>query len=304
MKGSFNKKRVLKLRSEVCQAIRDFFKKNGYIEVETPYLIPSPMPESHIDAFKSDGAYLHTSPELCMKRLICSGYERIFQICRVFRKGERGRFHLPEFTMLEWYRTGTDYNEIMEECQNLIIWVNKKINKAENINYNGNTIELTPPWDRVSLKPLFQSNSPMSMDEAIKSGNYETILINRIEPTLPIHGPVFVIDYPTELSPLARAKKSDPSLAERFELYIGGMEIANGFSELNDPKEQRKRLEKENLMRLIQNKEPYPMPEKFLEELSNLPPCSGVALGVDRLLMLVADCNSIEDVIALPPESL
>ncbi len=298
MKEILRKKQTLQIRSEICKAIREFFTANDYIEVETPYLVPAPMPEAHIEAFKTDGYYLHTSPELCMKRLLCSGYERIFQICRVFRKDEKGRYHLPEFTMLEWYRTRSDYNDLMNECEQLITWLSNRLNKGVKLKFKHSLIDLKTPWDRVSLNELFQNHASIPLSEALKKEKYEITMIDEIEPILPVTRPVFIVDYPSELSPLAKPKEDNQELAERFELYIGGIELANGFSELNDPEEQRKRLERENHKRSAQGKKPYLMPEAFLNELSFMPPSAGVAMGIDRLAMLFSDSSSIEDVVS------
>jgi lysyl-tRNA synthetase class 2 len=304
LNGISRKKSVLTFRSKLIQSIRDFFKENGYLEVETPYLIPAPIPEAHIDSFKADQYYLHSSPEICMKRLLSAGYEKIFQICRVFRMYERGRYHLPEFTLLEWYKKGVDYNEIMKECQKLILFINERLNKQKQIMFQGNIINIDIPWKKISLKDLFQQYASMSLKEAVERSCFDIILLNEIEPILPKHIPVFITDYPREFSPLARVKRNDPYYAERFELYMGGLEIANGSTELNDPVEQKMRLEMENKKRINSGKEPYSLPENFLNDMVSMPPSSGIALGIDRLVMIFSNSPRIDHVVSFTHEEL
>jgi lysyl-tRNA synthetase class 2 len=295
---------ALRARANILQAIRLFFIHEGYLEVETPHRIPAPAPESHIDAVPSGSWFLHTSPELCMKRLLAAGYEKIFQICRCWREGERGSQHTPEFTLLEWYRANSDYLGLMEECEALIQRVASTLGLSETLRYHGQTIELSPPWERISVDDAFQRYAHIPMKKALAEHCFDEIMVEEIEPHLGRSKPTFLYDYPGERAALARLKKKDPSLAERFELYIGGLELANAFSELIDAEEQRKRFLSEQSYRRSLSKLSYPLPEKFLKELEAMPPAAGIALGVDRLVMVMLDAHTIDDVVAFTPEEL
>jgi len=295
---------ALRARANILQAIRLFFIHEGYFEVETPHRIPAPAPESHIDAVPSGSWFLHTSPELCMKRLLAAGYDKIFQICRCWREGERGSQHTPEFTLLEWYRANSDYLELMEECEALIPRVASTLGLRETLHYRGQTIELSPPWERISVDDAFERHAHIPMKKALAEHRFDQIMVEEIEPHLGSSKPTFLYDYPGERAALARLKKEDPSLAERFELYIGGLELANAFSELIDAEEQRKRFLSEQANRRSLSKPSHPLPEKFLKDLEAMPPAAGVALGVDRLVMVMLDAHTIDDVIAFTPEEL
>jgi lysyl-tRNA synthetase class 2 len=295
---------ALWIRAKTLQAIRRFFIERGYLEVETPYLIPAPAPEIHIDAFPVSNHFLHTSPELCMKRLLSAGYPKIFQICRCFRQGERGERHLPEFTMLEWYRTDSDYTDLMEECEALILSLSRDLVLGEKIEYQGEEILLDRPWKRFSLHEVFDRFSNITLEEALASGRLDQVMVEQIEPCLKKLGPTFLYDYPASLAALSRLKVQDSGLAERFELYIGDLEVANAFSELTDVEEQAVRFEKERQKRKRLGKTVYPTPDKFLKALRHLPRSAGIALGVDRLVMLFTNKTDIKDVTAFTPEEV
>ena len=298
------RKKALQQRVRILQGIRQFFIEKGYLEVETPHRIPTPAPESHIDAIPSGTWFLHTSPELCMKRLMASGYEKIFQICRCWRERERGGLHLPEFTLLEWYRAGGDYHSLMEECEELIRSVARAIGLGQKIIFRGCEIDLSEPWERISVKEAFHDYTQTFVTEALERNLFDEIMVQDIEPNLGIERPTFIYDYPAQRGALARLKKEDQTVAERFELYIGGLELANGFSELVDSKEQRKRFHAENKNRQSLGKRIYSMPDKFLAELDDMPPSAGIALGVDRLVMVFLDSETIDEVVAFTPEEL
>jgi len=298
------RKKALQQRASILEGIRQFFIEKGYLEVETPHRIPTPAPESHIDAIPSGTWFLHTSPELCMKRLMASGYEKIFQICRCWRERERGGLHLPEFTLLEWYRTGGDYHSLMEECEGLIRFVARAIGLGQKIIFRDREIDLSKPWQEISVKEAFRFYTKISITEALEQNLFDEIMVQEIEPNLGVEIPTFIYDYPAERGALARLKQEDPSVAERFELYIGGLELANGFSELVDSEEQRKRFHLENVNRQSIGKRIYSMPDKFLAELDNMPPSAGIALGVDRLAMFFWDAKTIDEVVAFTPEEL
>jgi lysyl-tRNA synthetase class 2 len=296
--------KTLSARASIINEIRRFFIGRDYLEVETPMRIPAPAPESYIDAIPSGSWFLHTSPELCMKRLLASGFDRIFQICRCWRDGERGSLHLPEFTMLEWYRAESDYLDLMDECEALIAGIAMVMVGKEAIDFSGMHISLTGPWERITVREAFRRYSPVSMEEALESDRFDEIMVTDIEPRLGISKPAFIFDYPAERGALARLKQDDPTVAERFELYMGGLELANAFTELVDADEQRQRFHHEETFRRSLGKSPYPVPEKFLAELPNMPPSAGIALGVDRLVMLLVDASRIDEVVAFTPEEL
>lgn len=292
-------------RAGILQAIRHFFIQHGYLEVETPYIIRAPAPESYIEALSTVDGFLHTSPELCMKRLIAAGYSKIFQIARCFRKGERGSHHLPEFTLLEWYCSGQDYFHLMDQCEQLLRFVKGHDQDASGpIVFQGQEIDLQGPWPRIPLKEAFRRYASVSMQAALETQRFDHVMVEEIEPRLETGKPVFLYDYPASQASLARLKAGDPSVAERFELYVGGLELANGFSELTDAFEQERRFIRELRQRQESNKTPYPLPEKFLEALAHLPPCAGIAFGVDRLVMILSNSASIDQVVAFTPEEV
>ncbi|MGB5216775.1 MAG: EF-P lysine aminoacylase EpmA [Smithella sp.] len=294
---------ALQTRANLIQSIRLFFTQNGFLEVETPLRIPAPAPEEHIEAIPSDGWFLQTSPELCMKRLLAAEYPRIFQISKCFRADERGDRHLPEFTMLEWYVTGFDYQQLMNQCEAMILAVAAD-SGGEAISLQNKKIILSPPWERITVEKAFLRYAPVTSNEAMAKGIFDEILVDYVEPQLGISRPTFLYDYPAKLTALAKLKDSNPAVSERFELYIGGLEIANGFSELINAQEQRERFEEALKARAAKNWARYAMPEKFLQSLANLPPCAGIALGIDRLIMVMTGAKTIDDVVAFTPENL
>ncbi|MGD8894360.1 MAG: EF-P lysine aminoacylase EpmA [Desulfobacterales bacterium] len=297
-------KRNLWLRAKIIQAVRTFFIDNDYLEIETPCRIPAPAPEAHIEAEVSGDWFLHTSPELCMKRLFAAGYPRIFQICRCFRQKERGSKHLPEMTMLEWYTADHNYFNMMEQCEELIRFVAHRAGFEDFLVYQGNRIDLNANWPRMSVTDAFERFSSVSMETAVLQDRFDPLMAFDIEPNLGHNKPLFLYDYPSAAASLARLKPKNPSIAERFELYISGLELCNAFSELTDPLEQRKRFEDEQKNRSKLGLHAYPLPVKFLDSLQFMPEGSGIALGVDRLVMLFANTAHIDDVVAFTPEEL
>jgi elongation factor P--(R)-beta-lysine ligase len=239
-----------------------------------------------------------------MKRLLAAGYPKIFQIGRCFRAGERGSRHLPEFTMLEWYRAKTDYRTLMDDCEVLISFVAAELGLGGALSRQGSRIDLTPPWERITVREAFSRYASISVEEALRRNSFDETMAFAIEPHLGREHPVFLYEYPTALGALARVKPDDPGLAERFELYIASLELANAFSELTDAAEQRRRFEEAARDRSRDNHPVYSMPERFLAALSRMPPSAGIALGVDRLAMIIADRPEIDAVVAFPPELL
>jgi len=284
-------------RALILQKIRAFFIARSFLEVETPQRIPVNAPELWIDPVASEDGWLQTSPELAMKRLLAAGYEQIFQISHCWRKGERGTLHLPEFTLLEWYRSHSDYRQLMADCEALLFTL-----RPGSLKIGKRCVDLAPPWPRIPLEQLFAEHGRCSLAEAEKIGCFEEVLSEDIEPHLGFEKPVFVIDYPASMAALARIKPEQPHLAERFELYINGMEIANAFSELNNTEEQRTRFSAEEKARQALGKQPCPLPEPFLRDLEKMPPAAGIALGIDRLVMLLTGAAEIDEVVAFTPE--
>jgi lysyl-tRNA synthetase class 2 len=298
------KKEALHLRAQLIQNIRLFFIEHGFLEVETPLRIPSPAPEEHIEAFPSGNWFLQTSHELCMKRLLASGFPLIFQISKCFRASERGSLHLPEFTMLEWYVAGFNYHQLMDQCEAMLITALNNMGHTQNIIRQNKKINLASPWERITIAEAFSQYAPVSLPDALHQDKFDEIMVEHIEPRLGSDRPTFIYDYPAKLAALAKIKKNDPTVAERFELYIGGLELANGFSELTDIREQRQRFEQSLKLRAAKNSAHYAMPEKFLTALEHLPPCAGIALGIDRLAMIFANALQIDDMISFTPEML
>ncbi len=296
------KGRALRLRAGMLSAVREYFSGRGYLEVETPVLVSVPIPEPHIEFLETTLGILQPSPEVYMKRLLASGHGRIFQIARCFRDNERGDRHLPEFTMLEWYRAGADYRGLMEECEDLVRAVALRLGMGSGLTYLGNRINLEPPWQRMTVAGAFERFSPESLEEALSSGRFEDALVAHVEPSLGISGPVFLHDYPASMASLSRLRVHSPDVCERVELYMGGLEVANGFSELTDPHEQLRRFQRDMEERKRLGRKAFRIPRTFLEAVAHMPAAAGMALGVDRLAMVLADCRRIDDVVAFTPE--
>jgi lysyl-tRNA synthetase class 2 len=296
------KRPYMELRCLILKGIRAFFEEEGFMEVQTPVLTSAPAPEPHIEAIPAgSGRFLITSPELYMKRLLAAGYEKIFQISPVFRQGEQGRHHHPEFTMLEWYRLNSDYEDLQEDCRNLLMSVCKATDRIRGWNYRGRRIEVAGDWQHYTVRDAFLRFAGWAPESNVDQDRFDTALVEKVEPNLGFPCPCILADYPANQAALARLKPGDRSVAERFELYWAGLELANGFSELTDASEQRSRFESVLKMRRLQGRQSYPLPETFLKSIENLTPCAGIALGVDRLVMLLANADHIDRVVAFPP---
>ena len=327
----------LTARGQILAALREFFIAAGYVEVETPALQVSPGLEPHLKAFATmvhdprEGStrplYLHTSPEFAMKKLLVGGLPRIWQLAHVFRDGERGATHHPEFAMLEWYRAGADYRDLMDECEALLQRVQTAA-RASAFRWRGRTADANGPWQRLTVAEAFERYAgvnllatlpdPSGPDSALLGAaaagigiaphagdDWEAlffrVFLDRIEPHLGIGAPTILYDYPLAMAALSRRKPDDPRLAERFELYVCGLELANAFSELTDPAEQRARFTADRARKQSLYGEAYPIDEDFLAALENgLPECAGIALGFDRLVMLATGAEGIEEVLWAP----
>ncbi|GAB6095452.1 EF-P lysine aminoacylase EpmA [Desulfatiferula olefinivorans] len=294
----------LRTRAHVMRLVRSFFYDRGYLEVDTPIRQPALIPEAHIDPVESEGACLQASPEICMKQLMARGLDRLFQIARVFRKHERGRKHLPEFTLLEWYAAGADYRDLMTDTEALVRDLARNLGCGSTLAYQGARIDLGRPFDRISVAESFDLYGSMTMAGALSVNAFDEVMGLEIEPRLGWDRPVFLYDYPAEKASLARLRPDDPSVAERVEVYIAGLELANGFSELTSSDEQRLRFDDENRIRRDLGKPVYPLPSRFLDALDYMPEAAGMALGLDRLIMLFCDAATIDEVVPFVPETL
>jgi lysyl-tRNA synthetase class 2 len=306
---------ILKMRHELLKAVREYFYGLGYIEVETANLMRTAPPDPQIDPLtvfveKSGPWYLHTSPEMGMKKLLATGSKRIFQICKVYRVEEFDEIHSTEFTMLEWYRKG-DYRDTMQETEALVLSVADRL-------LHDRQARLQDPFAAYDLGSLFIEKTGIDPFALDRNGFFQTLLkkgfagiddrddwnslffklfIQDIEPTMNSGVPYFIIDWPRSISTMAKRKKDDPMKVERFELYINGLEIANGYTELLDSEEQRARFLADNQERVRLGKATFPVDEEFVDSLGSLDGLyTGVSVGVDRLLMALLGKTRIDDV--------
>jgi len=328
------------VREKVVDAIREYFKKEGFHEVDTPLLVQSPGTEPYLEVFESElvtpgfknkKSYLLTSPELSMKKLLSSGMGSIFTICKSFRNAEGlSSFHNPEFSILEWYHVDADYTDVMNDCENLFLYILNKLelNKDENnkLEYQGVVYDLSTPWERISVSEAFLKYANIKQDEMLdriklleiaKQKGYQVsdqttweeaynqILLNEIEPHLGKDKPTILYDYPASQAALSKKKKADPRFAERFEFFIGGIELGNAFSELTDADEQETRMVEDLKYRKELGKVEYKIDNDFIEALRfGMPKTGGIAVGVDRLVMLFSNSASIKDTLLFPIEDV
>ena len=321
-------------RMRLIAATRASLGQLGYEEVETPALVPAPGMEPHIAAFETpfvpdrgDGArrlYLHTSPEYAMKRLVADGWSRIFQLCKVFRNGEVATQHNPEFTMLELYSAGHDYTGTMADLERVVEAAVRAAAGDAKLAGPLGPLNCAAPFERLTVQEAFTRHAgvdpfalpdPRKLREAARragvplfpvSGEHTwsdvffEIMLTAVEPHLGRERPTFLVDWPPSEASLSRLRQGTPTVAERFELYAQGLELANGFSELTDAAEQRRRLVAEQTERRRLGHAVYPLDEKFLAAVARLPECGGVALGIDRLAMLATGAQEISDVLLFP----
>jgi lysyl-tRNA synthetase class 2 len=291
----------LERRARITSAIRGFFDGLGFLEVETPLRIESPAPERHIDVERTGERYLIASPELQMKRLLAAGYERIYQICHCFRRGERGDLHQPEFTMIEWYRLGGRVDDLRADCEQLIETAARAAGAFPTVARGDRDVDLRPPFERIDLGDAFEEAAGWRPGASPDPDRFDRDLVEKVEPWLPIDRPVFLCGYPAAMASLARIDLGDPTRAERFELYAGGLELANGFGELTDPAEQRRRFEAEAAARERAGLSVARLDERFLGALAiGLEDCAGIALGLDRLVTLLTGAARVDEVVAFP----
>jgi len=333
-------KNILKNREIIIDTIRLFFKKNGFLEVETPLLVSAPDTAPYNEVFETQftqkkRAFLTPSPEFFMKKLLAQGSGNIFQICKAFRNPlELDPLHNPEFTILEWYRAGASYTDLMIDCENLINYIFKYFtSKTQNakrktqsqnsklktfLTYRNQLINISKPWIKMSIKEVFKKYANINLDEFLdfkkakkicqKRGYrvekkttweqlFHQVFLNEIEPKFPQDKPLILYDYPAPLAALAKLKDKDNRYAERFEFYLGGLELGNGYSELTDWQQQEKRLKNDLQERKRLGMKVFTYDHQFIEALKTLPKTAGIAVGVDRLVMLFTNTKTIQEVL-------
>jgi len=297
----------LEARHRALRGLRDFFDERGFIEVETPTLVRSPGTELHIEALEVVGAgerrYLHPSPEYAMKRLLAAGMTRIFQVCKAYRRGELGHLHQPEFSMLEWYRSEAGSEAMIADTEALVARLAELLCGEARIGGQHGPIDLSPPWPRLGVQQAFERFAGTgAADFAALLDDEERfyrVLLEHVEPRLGVGRPTVLERYPAQMASLARLRSDDPSVADRFEVYVDGIELCNGFGELTDAAEQRRRLLAEQATRRQNGQPDYPIDERFLSALeAGMPESGGNALGLDRLLMLLLGTRDIAEVLS------
>ena len=305
---------VLRERALVLQKIRQFFAQREVLEVDTPVLSHASVTDAHLHSFctqfthpfspQASTLYLQTSPEFAMKRLLCAGSGAIYQICKSFRNEEVGRFHNPEFTMLEWYRPGFDHLQLMTEIDELIQMV-VGCDSAERVTYQDvfkqylGYCPLTATLTDIKTLASQYGYAEIAANENEKDTLLMLLFSQHVEPKIGQDRPCFVMNFPASQAALARINPTNPLVAERFELYFKGIELANGFHELTDGPEQLRRFEQDNVKRQHMGLEIMPIDHNFIAAIDyGLPACAGVAVGIDRLLMLALNYSEIDQVIA------
>jgi lysyl-tRNA synthetase class 2 len=318
---------ALQQRAKALAAVREFFARRDFVEVETPLLVPSPGLEIHLDAVPAGDGFLITSPEYQMKRLLAGGFERIYQVCKCFRGNERGPHHSGEFTMIEWYRALDSLDAIIDDTEQLVASVVTALLGTTEIPQPGEgrtweqfVLDVKPPWPRKTVRDAMREWAGVEVigdepaadliakvraagievdDGAAWDDAFFAAFLARVEPRITTLGtPLILHDWPAPLAALARRKPDDPLTALRFEAYLGGMELANAFDELIDPIEQRARFEDDLRIRRARNRPVYPIDDKLIAALAEgLPPSAGIALGFDRLVMVATGAPSIDRVL-------
>jgi lysyl-tRNA synthetase class 2 len=309
---------TLEARARILRAVRGWFERQGFVEVDTPARVRSPGQEVHLDAVAAgDGQWLITSPEYHMKRLVAAGLPRIVQVAKCWRADEFGPHHRGEFTMVEWYRANEPLETLADDCEALLRVAAVAGGRDDVVR------AFEAPFARTTVRELWARHAGIELagDEdagalrakaaaaGVALGNatawddiFYQVFLDRIEPRLAAEGPTFVFDWPAPLAALARPKPGDSRVVERFELYAAGLELANAFGELTDPVEQRRRFEEEAAVRAARGKAVYPIDEALLAALSRMPPTAGIALGFDRLVMLALDVGDIAEVVSFGDE--
>lgn len=324
-----DKQDFLESRMRLIKAVRAYFDERDFLEVETPILQTCPVMDAHIHAFatelrgvdlqKERELYLHTSPEFAMKKLLVAGVPRIYQICKVFRNSENSRLHNSEFTMIEWYRAQADYRDIMSDCIGLLRFCAEKL-AIKTYRHKNHTCDPFAEWQKISVTEAFEEYAALNLcallddtkgfakaiaEQGIRVADddrwddlFFRVMAEKIEPYLGMGVPAILYDYPVCLASLSRRKPDDPRFAERFELYVCGIELANAFSELTDAAEQEARFHAEMDIKEQLYGERYPIDKDFIKALEcGLPESGGVAMGIDRFAMLATGAEDIEQVL-------
>lgn len=324
------------VREKVLRACRTYFFDQGFHEVETPLLIAKPPAESYLEVFETTlldrqrngiSAYLSTSPEVPLKKLLVAGIGNCFALTKSFRNMETQSYtHNPEFTILEWYRVHADYTDIMEDCERLVSRVADAVGLTQKITYQGASVDLSAPWERLSVAEAFRRWADIDFDaffdmeyarsrarekgytvsdETTWEEVYNQIFLNEVEKHLGFGKPTILYDFPSAMGALARKKSDDPRFAERFEFYIAGLELGDCYSELTDWKEQKSRFDEEMKEIRRQKRTEYQYDEDFIEALRlGLSPSSGIAVGIDRLVMLFANVPTIQQTLFFPADEI
>lgn len=328
------------IREKIIRLVREYFAKEKFHEVETPLLLPSVIPESYLEIFETNlldrnrkkrKMFLSTSPETALKKLIAAGLGNCYSLTRSFRNMETGSsLHNPEFTILEWYRVPSTYFDIMKDCENLVTFIGKNLKKFPQLEYQNKKINLSPPWEKISVIQAFEKYSGIAFDDitsrnkemfpagkidkfALKKGYFvqkentweeifNQIFLNEVEPHLGNHGrPAIVYDYPRPMAAIAKIKAADPRLAQRFEFYIAGLELGDCYNESTDVNYLKQRYQEELNLIKKKNKTIVTLDQDFLQAMTFLKkPYSGVAVGVDRLVMLFTDSKTIQETLLFP----
>lgn len=320
------------IREHVLRAVRSFFDSEQFHEVETPLLLRSPAAESYLEVFETTlldrkrdktPAYLSTSPELALKKLIVAGIGNCYSITKSFRNMETdSHTHNPEFTILEWYRVGATYLSLMDDCKQLLLSINHTLGRGDTLTYQGVTFDIAGPWEKITIKEAFRTWAGIDFDEflddtkarqiakekgyTVEDNNtweelYDQIFLNEVEPHLGKSKPTIIYEFPGSLAALSKKKEDDTRYAERFEWYIGGLELGDCYTELTNWKEQQDRFDFERTEIKRLGKTTYDYDHDFIDALKvGMPDTSGIAVGLDRLIMVFADTTHIADTLFFP----
>ncbi len=289
----------LEARAVMMSALRQWFREAGFLEVESPVRLPCPALEDYIDAVPSGkGQWLRTSPELHLKRLLAAGYERIYEIGPCFRAGESGDHHRIEFTMLEWYRVGGDWEMLMADARGMILQAVEAVHHDRRVlPFRGHEIDFGRPWERLTVTEAFDKFAASSLREAIDGGTFEEVLCNEVEPHLGTEAPLFLTEYPMECSGLSAELPGKKGFVARWELYVAGLELGNACTELADAAEQERRFQATADLREADGRPVYPMDQGYMNALwKGFPQAAGTAIGLDRLAMVLTNATDISQV--------
>ena len=294
------KRGAIEMRARMMASIRRFFEAAGFLEVFTPVRIPVPALEDYIEAVPSGDAWLRTSPEFHIKRMVAAGYGKVFQTGPCFRREESGKRHLLEFTMLEWYRTGGDWLDVLDDGERLLKYVAQECLGVTVCEFRGRRVDLGEPWERMTVEDAFRRYAGVDLDKCISDGAFEEILVTKVEPNLGVNGrPTALTEYPLACSGLSKQIDGRPSRVERWEVYASGLELGNACTELAEPEEQTRRFVECTRLRLRERRDIYRLDQPFLDMIRlGFPQTAGVAIGLDRLLMALVGCDDIAKCVA------